>query len=137
MQEFAAHELVSRDWRWHKVLRQWLQKDTKESNTASSLPLIDLTQGAPIGMMPHRMGDHSERGVYIFFEASNWRRERREFLLDYEELENKIIPGVAPGMVMSGGPMGVAGSVVSGGVQGMGQGQGLGQAMGSSQVPGA
>lgn len=116
---------MGRDWRWHKVLRQWLQKDTKESNTASSLPLVDLTQGAPIGMLPQRINERSERGVYVFFEASNWRRERREFLLDYEELENKVIPNMAPGMGLLGGPVGAA----SASCQGMSQG--------SSQVPGA
>lgn len=84
-------------------------------------------------MPPMRLNERSERGVYVFFEASNWRRERREFLLDYEELENRILPGVAPGMGLVGGPVGAAGA----GGQAMGQGQGQGQGAGSSQVPGA
>lgn len=94
---------------------------------------MDLTQGAPIGMPPMRISERSERGVYVFFEASNWRRERREFLLDYEELENKVIPGVAPGMGLVGGPVG-AGGGGGGGMQVQGPG---GQGQGSSQVPGA
>ena len=47
MQELAAQELTARDWRWHKLLRQWLQKDTREANNSSSMPIIDLTSGAP------------------------------------------------------------------------------------------
>lgn len=82
-------ELTARDWRWHKVLRQWLQKDSRESNANSSLPLIDLTNGAPVGAPPVRLGDRTERGVYIFFDAPNWRRERREFVLDYEQLDHR------------------------------------------------
>lgn len=80
-------------------------------------------------MMPQRISERSERGVYVFFEASNWRRERREFLLDYEELENKVIPGGVPGM-------GLLGTLMGGGGSGAG-GQGMGQGQGSSQVPGA
>ena len=133
IQEFAAHELVGRDWRWHKIVRQWLQKDTKESNANSSLPLVDLTQGAPIGIPPIRISERSERGVYVFFDARNWRRERREFMLDYEQLENKVIPGMTPGMGLLGGPVGGGGGgSVMGGQGGLGQG-----GQGSSQVPGA
>lgn len=69
----------------------------------------------------------------MFFEANNWRRERREFLLDYEELENKIIPGVAaPGMGLLGGPP--TGANAGGTMGGHAFG---GQGQGSSQVPGA
>lgn len=57
MQEMAAAELYTRDWRWHKELRQWMMKD---SNMAQ----------------PIRISERSERGVYVFFDAANWRRER-------------------------------------------------------------
>lgn len=57
MQEVAANELYTRDWRWHKELRQWMMKD------AGMAP-------------PMRISERSERGVYVFFDAVNWRRER-------------------------------------------------------------
>ena len=76
LQELAAHELISREWRWHKLLRQWLQKDTRESNSTSALPLVDLTNGAPIGTQPIRTSERGEKGVYMFFDAMNWRRSR-------------------------------------------------------------
>ncbi|KAK5019401.1 transcriptional regulator [Cryomyces antarcticus] len=70
LQEIAAGELYSRDWRWHKDLRQWMMKD-------ANFPT------------PIRVGDHSERGFYIFFDAMNWRRERREFVLNYDDLDQR------------------------------------------------
>ncbi|KAF4555512.1 General negative regulator of transcription subunit 2-like protein [Elsinoe fawcettii] len=70
MQEHAAAELYSRDWRWHKELRQWMMKDTSMAQ-------------------PVRMTERSESGVYIFFDAMNWRRERRNFLLQYDHLDQR------------------------------------------------
>ncbi|SMQ50923.1 unnamed protein product [Zymoseptoria tritici ST99CH_1A5] len=89
-QELAAQELSIREWRWHKVLRQWLQKDTREANTGA-LPVVDLANGAPMGVAPVRLTDRTERGVYIFFEPSNWRRERREIILDYDQLDQRHV----------------------------------------------
>ena len=111
VQELAAQELTSRDWRWHKVLRQWLQKDSPTSSStnpsSSALPLRDLTNGHPIGVPPVRMGERGEKGVYVFFDAMNWRRERRWLDLDYEHLEaprgNAMVNGAAP---VVGGPVG-------------------------------
>ena len=120
-QELAAQELTAREWRWHKVLRQWLQKDTRESNTGSSLPLVDLAGGAPIGAQPVRVGERSERGVYIFFDATNWQRERREFVLDYEQLDHNRNPAA-----QTNGSSIAAGGVVTGmhnGLTGMPQTQ--------------
>ena len=48
---------------------------------------MDLTNGAPIGTQPHRKSERVEQGVYIFFDAMNWRRERRYLDLDYESLD--------------------------------------------------
>ncbi|KXS98501.1 hypothetical protein AC578_2620 [Pseudocercospora eumusae] len=84
-QELAACELVTRDWRWHKVLRQWLQKDSRE--TTSNIPTYDMTNGATPGQQSVRLSETTERGVYVFFNQYEWRRERREFTLDYEHLE--------------------------------------------------
>ena len=87
LQEIAAGELYvfgagldhivltycrfNRDWRWHKELRQWMMKDT-------SFPA------------PQRMSEKQERGCYIFFDVNNWRRERRELLLNYDHLDQRI-----------------------------------------------
>ena len=128
LQEQAAQELTARDWRWHKVLRQWLQKDNQHSaggNTSAggsgstSLPIIDLTNGTPIGAPPQRINASAERGVYIFFDVMNWRRERRDFVLAYDELDQRFTPNTgmmgqtgAPGVVM-GGPVLSSGRDVS------------------------
>lgn len=104
-------ELTVRDWRWHKVLRQWLQKDTRESNTGSSLPIVDLATNAPVGTQPVRVGDRTERGVYVFFDAMNWRRERREFILDYEQLDHRHQGNVGGAGVSGPPPPGMGGPV--------------------------
>lgn len=57
LQELAAAELYNRDWRWHINLRQWMMKDP------------DLPG-------PIRLSPKEERGWYIFFDVTNWRRER-------------------------------------------------------------
>ncbi|KAF1353840.1 hypothetical protein BDV97DRAFT_347535 [Delphinella strobiligena] len=78
LQEVAAGELYARDWRWHKQLRQWMMKDTS------------LAQ-------PVRVSERSERGFYIFFDANNWRRERREFVLSYDDLDQRHGSAAAAG----------------------------------------
>ncbi|KAI5235682.1 hypothetical protein E4T43_09124 [Aureobasidium subglaciale] len=70
VQEMSAGELYSRDWRWHKELQQWMMKDSQ--------------MAAPI-----RVSERSERGMYIFFDANNWRRERRDFVLNYDHLDQR------------------------------------------------
>ncbi|KAH7382728.1 hypothetical protein DE146DRAFT_681711 [Phaeosphaeria sp. MPI-PUGE-AT-0046c] len=57
LQELAAQELYNRDWRWHTKLQQWMMKDP------------DLPQ-------PIRTTPTQERGWYLFFDVTNWRRER-------------------------------------------------------------
>lgn len=104
-QELAANELCvhlisyfhdsthtfrryQRDWRWHKKLQQWMMK-AKEF-------------GEPV-ISPSRQ---EERGLYYFWNASEWRRDRvsvfevvaeievadtfeqREFILSYEHLHH-------------------------------------------------
>ncbi|KAK0308937.1 transcriptional regulator [Friedmanniomyces endolithicus] len=103
-QELAAIELTGRDWRWHKILRQWLQKDTREVS-AGSLPIVDLAPTLPVAAPTVRLGERTERGVYVFFDAMNWQRQRREFVLDYGELDHKHAGGggqVVPGMGANG-----------------------------------
>ncbi|KAH0543439.1 hypothetical protein FGG08_002204 [Glutinoglossum americanum] len=77
MQEVVASELTNRNWRYHKLQKQWLTKD-------------DDSQ-------PVRISQTEERGFYIFFDPETWRRERREFLLDYNSLDGRGIqsPAVA------------------------------------------
>jgi CCR4-NOT transcription complex subunit 2 len=89
-QEQAGIELHARFWRWHKILRKWLQKDTTEANRITSPVLVDLTNGAPIDGAVTRPTPTTERGVFIFFEPTpHWRRERREFTLNYDELDHR------------------------------------------------
>ncbi|KXL45403.1 MAG: hypothetical protein FE78DRAFT_121829, partial [Acidomyces sp. 'richmondensis'] len=67
-QQRAATELERRDWRWHRLIRQWLRRDSPPSAGG--------------------VGPTSEKGVYVFFDAQNWRRIRREFVLEHEELDS-------------------------------------------------
>ena len=130
----AATELSARDWRWHKVLRQWLQKDTREVNSASSLPVIDLTHGAaPIGAPPIRIDEHTERGVYVFFDAGNWRRERREFILDYDQLDHRAVSGA----LANGGPPSAAAAAGPGGAFGAASVMSSGAAGGAGGMTGS
>ncbi|KAI9706935.1 MAG: hypothetical protein M1820_004521 [Bogoriella megaspora] len=69
-QEHAAAELYSRDWRWHKKLRQWMMKDGNYGP-------------------PTQLGPTVEKGWYIFFDVPNWRRERREYVLDFTDLDDR------------------------------------------------
>ena len=128
LQEQAAQQLTERDWRWHKVLRQWLQKDGHTANSTTTPQILDLTAGIPVGQPPVRTGENVERGVYVFFDVSNWRRERREFVLDYSELDNRTFGGLG----LTGGP--VLPPATNGGVDGRGS---VASGMGSSGVPSA
>ncbi|KAI6709483.1 hypothetical protein JHW43_007981 [Diplocarpon mali] len=70
-QVMAAQELHQRNWRYHKKLQLWLTKDELIS--------------------PQPMGNGTERGYYIFFDIKQWHRERREFTLVYDDLENSVL----------------------------------------------
>lgn len=63
LQEYAARELVARNWRYHRDIQVWL---TKDSNVEPVLVSPDV-----------------ERGVYIFFDPHNWEKIRKEFVLHY------------------------------------------------------
>lgn len=127
MQELAAAELSRREWHWHKIIRQWITKDSRETTTGH-LNMIDHTGGAPIGVPPVRLSENSERGIYIFFDAPNWRRERKEFILNYDELEHRNAQGAiisapvdGPVFARTGGPPGMGGAATGmGGQQGGG-----------------
>ncbi len=66
MQELAARELTSRNWRFHKELKMWLTKDL------NSEPIQNTAQ--------------SERGVYIFFDPTSWENVKKEFILYYQSI---------------------------------------------------
>ncbi|CEJ84657.1 hypothetical protein VHEMI03541 [[Torrubiella] hemipterigena] len=71
-QQMAAIELYSRNWRWHRKLQLWLTKD-------------DM-------LTPQPLGPSHERGFYIVWDASNWRKDRREITLNYSELDTSNQP---------------------------------------------
>jgi CCR4-NOT transcription complex subunit 2 len=66
-QQMAAMELNNRNWRWHKKMQMWLTKD-------------DL-------MVPQSLGPSHERGYYVVWDTVNWRKDRRELMLHYGDLE--------------------------------------------------
>lgn len=67
LQEFAARELVARNWRYHKDIQVWLTKD-------SHVEAIMITQDV-------------EKGVYIFFDPHNWEKIKKEFVLHYSSIQ--------------------------------------------------
>lgn len=70
-QILAAEELRSRNWRYHKKLQMWLTKD-------------DM-------MQPIQLGQGLERGFYVIFDPKTWTRDRREMLLNHDDLENIVM----------------------------------------------
>lgn len=60
--------------------------------------------------------------MYVFFDVMNWRRERREFVLAYDELDSRfasvgLMSGAVPGNGAVGGTMG--GPALSAGREGV------------------
>ncbi|KAL2012608.1 hypothetical protein VTN00DRAFT_133 [Thermoascus crustaceus] len=74
MQELVAEELMGRKWRYHKVERCWLTRDETYPGP------VDVERGV------------SERGVYLWWDAASWKKVRREFILRYEDLDNRLDP---------------------------------------------
>ncbi|KAJ3067254.1 hypothetical protein HK102_007469 [Quaeritorhiza haematococci] len=135
LQEAAAQELYNRGWRYHKELKLWL---TKEAGSEV------VVKGAGF-----------ERGVYIFFDPTSWNRVKKEWVLYYDQLEERGAVGApnpgmggrpgTPGIIGSGAPppppgaggAGVAGSSTvtalgmgPGGAVGLGSLAGIGGPMG-------
>ncbi|KAI5296384.1 hypothetical protein KEM52_003248 [Ascosphaera acerosa] len=82
MQEFAAEELMARKWRYHKVKRLWLTRDESYPNP------VEVERGV------------SERGIYCWWDATTWKKVRRDFVLRYADLDNHLEPG--RGMIQYG-----------------------------------
>ena len=70
LQEAAAQELYSRSWRFHKEFKLWLCKDPNSE---------------PV------KGQGFERGFYIFFDPSSWSCVKKEWVLHYHQLEERVL----------------------------------------------
>jgi hypothetical protein len=70
LQEAAAQELYKRRWRLHKEYKLWLTKETFESE-------------------PLAKGVDFERDIYIFFDPSTWTRVQKEWLLYFDQIEER------------------------------------------------
>ncbi|RFU78749.1 hypothetical protein TARUN_3455 [Trichoderma arundinaceum] len=84
-QQMAAVELHSRNWRWHKKLQVWLTKDEH--------------------MTPQILSPNHERGYYIVWDTTTWRKDRatelksQSFALretGYSEATCRVIPQSRP-----------------------------------------
>ena len=73
MQQVASIELFNRNWRYHKELGMWLTKESG-SEPVQKTPML-------------------ERGSYIFFDPKSWEKIKREFVLVYDQLEDKPAGG--------------------------------------------
>lgn len=71
LQQYAASYLYARDWRYHKEHKVWI---TKAHNAE--------TQKMPNG----------ERGVFVYFDPSSWKRVPKEMFLQYDMLEERRAP---------------------------------------------
>ncbi|KAK2591810.1 transcriptional regulator [Conoideocrella luteorostrata] len=69
-QQLAAQELHSRNWRWHKKHQIWLTKDEH--------------------MTPQILSPNHERGFYIVWDTTQWRKDRRELNLFYGDLDTTL-----------------------------------------------
>ncbi|KAI0088606.1 hypothetical protein BDY19DRAFT_906609 [Irpex rosettiformis] len=76
LQEIAAQELFSRNWRFHKEMRIWI---TKESGTPASQKVVG-----------------GEQGTYTYWDAENWEKGRKEMTVLYSDLEEKSQPVFPP-----------------------------------------
>ncbi|KAJ5914373.1 hypothetical protein N7504_003256 [Penicillium tannophilum] len=72
MQELVAEELMTRKWRYHKLERCWLTRDETYPGP------VDVERGV------------SERGVYLLWDPATWKKVRRDFILRYEDLDNRL-----------------------------------------------
>lgn len=107
LQELAAQALYKRDWRWHKQMHMWMMKDSQFANP------------------PRKLTEKTEFGWYIFFDINNWRRERREITLNYDDLDTRFSTMGGGGAVGAGvngqaaaGPVGFGGVMGGGGIGG-------------------
>ena len=72
MQEIVAEELMGRKWRFHIPLKMWLTRDE------NAPPPVEVEPGV------------SESGTYLWWDYRVWRRERRQYILRYEDLDDHL-----------------------------------------------
>ena len=83
-QLFAADELVTRGWGFHKELKAWLSRVA--------------------GTEPVQKTDRGERGSFWIFDAQSWDRVRKDnFNLRYDQLERRPLVGGQTGAGGTGG----------------------------------
>jgi CCR4-NOT transcription complex subunit 2 len=70
LQEAAAQELYVRRWRFHKEFKLWLTKEDLNSE-------------------PIMKGPDFERGIYVFFDPSSWTKVKKEWILYFDQLEER------------------------------------------------
>ncbi|KAJ3022058.1 hypothetical protein HKX48_007098 [Thoreauomyces humboldtii] len=80
LQEAAAQELYNRSWRFHKELKLWVSKDRSPESIAAEAAIS--TKGAGF-----------ERGIFIFFDPGVWTRVKKEWVVYYDQLEERGIYG--------------------------------------------
>lgn len=71
MQDMAAQELYNRNWKYHKELKIWLTRDATQELIAET-PAF-------------------EKGVFIFFDVLGWEKVKKEFLLVYDQVEERAM----------------------------------------------
>lgn len=69
MQFAAAAELYNRDWRYHKEEQVWITRAQ--------------------GLNPSQKTQTYEQGTYAFFDCKTWKKQHKEFILEYEKLEER------------------------------------------------
>ncbi|KAF2864557.1 hypothetical protein K470DRAFT_208473 [Piedraia hortae CBS 480.64] len=95
-QQRAAGELERREWRWHTVLRQWMRSDSPPGQSATAtgpnLALVDMAPTIPAGAPRIPIDNTTEQGIFIFFDLQQWKRVRREFKLNINDIDGKTMP---------------------------------------------
>ncbi|KAJ3038098.1 hypothetical protein HDV00_000981 [Rhizophlyctis rosea] len=116
VQEAAAQELFNRAWRFHKELKLWVCKEP--------------------GMEAAVKGNGFERGWYIFFDPTTWSKVKREWVLYYDQLEERGPLG--GGNVVNGRPgtPGVLGATMGLGMTAAAQAAQAGMGMGAGGMGG-
>ena len=75
LQEATAQELYNRNWRFHKELKLWLTKDASTESVK---------------------GVGFERGVFIFFDPTQWSRVKKEWVVYFDQIEERAPTTGAP-----------------------------------------
>uniref|UniRef100_A0A1X7T3J9 NOT2/NOT3/NOT5 C-terminal domain-containing protein n=1 Tax=Amphimedon queenslandica TaxID=400682 RepID=A0A1X7T3J9_AMPQE len=74
LQLLAAHELYTRDWRYHKEEKIWITR-------------------AP-NMRPTKVETTYEEGTYCYFDLGTWRKAHRDMKVEYDRLAER--PSIPP-----------------------------------------